>query len=190
MRDRIRYYVVKNGNAFWAPGKQALAFGFSASVPLGPAGEDAQKRAIGWNAKWDKRHDKAERRRTYPPGTLGHFYEYFRNTTAWKIMEPRTREDYERAWPEIEARFAKTVITRINADDSERFHADLHPAHNAKSDTSWNEAHRTLKIWRALLNAIVSYGFRPSAPIGRVSNPAPSFCESGKRAHCTCDACF
>lgn len=173
MPDRIRYYIVKNGNAFWAPGKQADAFSFPRSQPLGPDGEEAMKAAIGLNAKWDKRKDKAKRALTWPAGSLGHFYDYFRSTTAWRMMEPRTREDYDRAWPEIESRFAKHTITRISADDSEAFHAELHPVHNSKSEMSWNEAHRTLKIWRALLNALVSYGFRPSAPIGRVSNPAP-----------------
>lgn len=173
MPDRIRYYIVKNGNAFWAPGRQADTFSFPRSQPLGPAGEDAKKRAIEWNAKWDKRHNKAPVRRAYPQGTLGHFYEYFQTTTAWKIMEPRTREDYERAWPEIERRFGKTLFTKITADDSERFHAEIHPAHNPGSDFSHNEAHRTLKAWRALLNALVSYELRAMAPIGRVSNPAP-----------------
>lgn len=173
MRDRIRYYVVKRGKAFWAPGRQADAFSFARSVPLGDAGEDAQKAAIGWNAKWDQRHVKAAPVRVYPPGSLGHFYEVFRTKTAWALMEPRTREDYERAWPEIEARFGSTLITKISADDSERFHAEIHPAHNPKSDMSANEAHRTLKSWRALLNALVSYELRTVAPIGRVTNPQP-----------------
>lgn len=173
MADRIRYYRVKNANAFWAPGKQALAFSFPASQPLGPAGESAMQAAIGWNAKWDKRHEKPQRKAAYPVGTLGHFYERFQATTAWRIMEARTHEDYERAWPLIEKRFGQTLVTKISADDSERFHAELHPAHNAKSTVSANEAHRTLKIWRALLNALVSYELRVTAPIGRVPNPAP-----------------
>ena len=171
MRDRIRYYVVKNGNAFWAPGRQADAFHFARSVPLGPAGEDAQKRALEWNTKWDKRREKPQP--TYRRGSVGQFYEYFRASTAWRLMEPRTREDYDRAWPEIEARFAAKLLTEITAETSERFHADLHPAHNAKSAASWNEAHRTLKVWRALLNAMRDYGVLARAPIGRVPNPAP-----------------
>lgn len=173
MPDRIRYYRVKGANAFWEPGKQARAFGFQASVPLGPAGEDAQKAAIGWNTKWDKRHDKAPRKLDYPVGTLGHFYSVFQTKTAWRLMDERTREDYERTWPEIEARFGRMLISKITADTSEAFHAEIHPAHNPKSAWSWNAAHRTLKNWRALLNAMKDYGILASAPIGRVSNPAP-----------------
>jgi hypothetical protein len=171
MPDRIRYYREKNGNAFWAPGKQAEAFSFPASQPLGPAGEEAKKLAIGWNAKWDKRHEK--RAPDYKPGTLGHFYSVFRTKTAWRIMDERTREDYERTWPEIERRFGKTLVHKISADDSERFHAEIHPAHNPKSEMSANAAHRTLKNWRALLNAMAAYNILAKAPIGRVPNPAP-----------------
>lgn len=82
MPDRIRYYVEKNGNAFWAPGKQADAFSFPRSQPLGPAGPAAMAAAIGWNAKWDKRKDKPARVQNYPKGSLGQFYEYFQSTTT------------------------------------------------------------------------------------------------------------
>lgn len=173
MADRIRYYRVKNGNAFWAPGKQADAFSFPRSQPLGPHGPAAMLEALTWNGKWDKRHEKPRRKLEYPAGSLGHFYERFKTKTAWAIMEARTHEDYERAWPVIEKKFGAKLITQITADDSERFHVEIHPAHNPKSAMSANEAHRVLKIWRALLNALVSYELRAQAPIGRVPNPAP-----------------
>lgn len=174
MRDRIRYYVVKNGNAFWAPGAQALALSLPASQPLGPDNEDAKKLALDWNARLDKARKPDKRTPAYPPGTLGFFYlDYFKRKAAWAIMEPRTREDYERAWTIIGPRFAAKHVTKITADDSERLHVALHPAHNPKSTLSANEAHRTLKVWRALLNALRDYEFRTLAPIGRVSNPAP-----------------
>lgn len=177
MADRVRYYIVKRGNAFWAPGKFGESYGFPKSQPLGPHGPDAIASAVIWNGRLDEARAAAREPskpvRTYPTGSLGHFYEAFQGKTAWKLMAPRTREDYERAWPEIERRFGAKLLTRISADDSERFHAEIHPAHNDASTYSWNEAHRTLKIWRALLSALVSYELRPTAPIGRVSNPAP-----------------
>ncbi len=177
MPDRVRYYIVKRGNAFWSPGQFGAQYGLPKSQPLGPAGPEAIAAAVIWNGKLDEARAAARapmrRERTYPPGSLGHFYEVFKSKTAWRLMAPRTRDDYERAWPEIEARFGRTLVTKISADDSERFHAELHPAHNEASTYSWNEAHRVLKIWRALLSALVSYEIRASAPIGRVSNPAP-----------------
>lgn len=176
MGDHVRYYTVKNGRAFWAPGKFGASYGFPKSQPLGPAGPRALAAAALWNGRLDAARAAQSASavvRTYPPGSLGHFYEVFKTKTAWRLMAPRTRDDYERAWPEIEARFGSRLVTRISADDSERFHAELHPAHNEGSECSWNEAHRVLKVWRALLSALVSYEIRDSAPIGRVSNPAP-----------------
>src|SRR5690606_32510509 len=88
-------------------------------------------------------------------------------------LKPRTREDYERCWPEIERRFGHVDIDDITPDMSERFHADIHPIHNDDSDYSWNQAQRILKVWRTLLNALVVYELRDHAPIGRLSNPVP-----------------
>lgn len=177
MGDYVRYYTIKNGRAFWTPGKFGASYGLPKSQPLGPAGPDALAAAATWNGRLDSARTAArsaiEVVRKYPPGSLGHFYEVFKTKTVWGLMAPRTRDDYERAWPDIETRFGTRLVTRISADDSERFHAELHPAHNEGSGYSWNEAHRILKVWRALLSALVSYGLRTSAPIGRVANPAP-----------------
>jgi len=174
MPDRIRYYRAKGGNAFWEPGKQAEVFGLPKSQPLGPAGTASQQRAIEWNAKLDAARKGEDRPvRIFSEGSLGHFYAVFRTKTAWRLMEPRTREDYERAWPEIESRFGHEIVEDLNADHSERFHADIHPVHNSESVFSHNEAHRVLKVWRALLSAMEAYNIIDKAPIGRVSNPAP-----------------
>lgn len=177
MGDQVRYYTVKKGRAFWAPGKFGSSYGFPKSQPLGPAGPAALAAAVIWNGRLDDARAASRSATavvpTHPLGSLGHFYEVFRTKTAWRLMALRTRDDYERAWPEIEARFGTRLCTRISADDSERFHAEIHPAHNEGSPYSWNEAHRILKVWRALLGALVSYEIRASAPIGRVSNPSP-----------------
>lgn len=184
--DRPRYHskAKRNGHAFWAPGKFAEQYGLPRSAPLGLYGPTSFKRAIEWNAKLDSAR---EARRTgarpapaYPRGTLGSFYERFRGTEAWAQMAPRTREDYVRAWPHIEKRYGATLISHITPDESERFHAEIHPAHANKRDKErrdklrWNSAHRVLKVWRALLTALVDYKLIvPPAPIGRVTNPRP-----------------
>jgi hypothetical protein len=54
-------------------------------------------------------------------------------------------------------RLGWTLVSEITPTLSERLHADLHPVHNEASDLSWSEAFRTLKCWRALLNALVAY---------------------------------
>ncbi|MBI1188009.1 MAG: hypothetical protein GC206_11885 [Alphaproteobacteria bacterium] len=182
-QDRPRYYREKGANAFWAPGAFAAQFGFAKSQPLGPAGADAKAAAIKLNEKLDaarRAHRAGETAPArYKPGSLGAFYEAFQRGEAWGQMEKRTREDYERAWPHIEKRFGDALVSRITADQSERFHVEIHPAHANPRDKAglkklpWNTAHRTLKVWRALLTALEDYEIRDKAPIGRVTNPAP-----------------
>lgn len=183
--DRPRYYFIKrNRRAYWMPGKFGASYGFDTSIALGPDGAEAKAEAIRLNEKLDAarkaRRDGEAAKVHYPAGSLGSFYEKFRLTEAWGLMEPATRDGYERAWPHIEKRFGRTLITRITADESERFHVDLHPQHANKRDPkgtmklSWHTAHLVLKVWRLLLTALVSYNVRPApAPIGRVSNPKP-----------------
>lgn len=186
--DRPRYYRTKRTNkrAFWEPGQFGVRHGFAHSVPLGVDGPDAKKKAIEWNAKLDSvrkaKQAGEESPRRYPAFSLGSFYEAFRETEAWAQMAPRTREDYDRVWPHIEKRFGHTRVDQISADDSERFHVDIHPAHkpNKKRDPEgklklpWNTANRVLKIWRSLLAALVTYKqITPPAPVGRVTNPTP-----------------
>lgn len=178
-----RYYRVRRGRAFWEPGQFAAEYAFEKCVALGDDGADAKSAALKWNERLDAarkaKRDGTPKMSRYRPGTLGAFYDWFREQEAWAQMEMRTREDYERAWPHIEKRFADHVVTRITASESEAFHVDIHPSHVNRRDPKgvkklrWNTAHRTLKIWRALMNALVAYELRATAPVGRVTNPAP-----------------
>lgn len=178
---RVRYYRARNGNGFWEPGAFAVQFGLPGSQPCGPDGPDAWAKAEQWNARLDSARLPSPQAPASAPGSLGAFYDLFRTTEAWKALEPRSREDYERAWPILSGwretpaapPLADLQVTAITAFLSERFHADIHPVHNEASSYSWNEAHRTLKIWRALLSAMAAYDVIAKAPIGRVSNPQP-----------------
>jgi hypothetical protein len=173
----IRYYRTRGPgrNGFWEPGAQAEQYGLPKSAPCGPDGPAAWAIAEAWNEKLKAAKVKAPAPPKYPPGSLGSFYLQFQQTKAHIVTrKKRTKEDYERVWPEIERRFGTKLVTQITASDSEDFHVDIHPAHNPESLFSWNEAHRTLKVWRKLLHAMAAYEVRPGvAPIGEVSNPAP-----------------
>lgn len=174
-----RYYRVRKGRAYWEPGRFGKHYGFPMSHALGADGADAKGKALKWNEELDEA--RAGRPPAYPDGSLGRFYfGVFKGSDAWALMEPATQALYERAWPEIDKRFGKTVLTEIRAIDSERFHTDIHPRHENKRDPrgklklSWHKAHMVLKHYRLLLSALVDYGLLPApAPVGRVSNPSP-----------------
>jgi hypothetical protein len=180
-RVRIRYYRPPRNGAegpgFWEPGKQADTFNLPRSVPCGPDGPAAWAIAQSWNTKLDAaRRGEDQPTAVYPKGTFGSFWEKFRRTPSWDAMAPRTREDYWRAWTVIEPRFARCLVTRITAIESERFHLEIHPVHadpKKRTALSWAEAWRVLKCWRAVINALEHYGVLARAPIGRISNPAP-----------------
>lgn len=55
MTGKIPYYYVspKNGRAYWRPNKRMMRVGFGC-VALGPAGEEAEQEARGWNVRWQK----------------------------------------------------------------------------------------------------------------------------------------
>lgn len=171
MAAKIRYYTVDNGRAYWRPGRHARAMGFR-TTPLGPDGSAAMTAAIRLNDELDRvRAGDAPSigapDEKWPPGSLGHFYLKLHELDAFAALAPRTREDYSRAWRHIAPRFGVFSVSQITPADSERFHLDI------QESLSPSEAFRTLKIWRVLLNALVSYGVRATAPIGRVPNRAP-----------------
>ena len=190
--DRPRYYRVRRTRAFWEPGAWGARFGFAGSVPLGEDGPDAKAKAIHWNAKLDAARATADQppvpaKSSYPPGSLGSFFEKWTGldggggSEAWRLKAPRTQAEYIRSWPHIAKRFGGVLITRISPVASEQFHVDIHPSHprhpqrdpKGAMKLGHTDAHRVLKNWRSILQALVAHGLLPTAPIGQVSNPAP-----------------
>lgn len=178
----LRYVSESRGRLFWKPRKiDCEKYHFARSAPLGPKGVEAWKAADAWN----KRLDRARRgekepestRKVYKERTLGDFFERFQGTPKWETMDPRTRDDYHRAWEVIDPKFGDTLIAQITPVVSERFHLSIHPVHNKKKldpeRLTWPKAWRVLKGWRGILNAMESYGVVHKAPIGKISNPPP-----------------
>lgn len=184
-RDRIRHYVVRRGRAFWQPTKKMRELGF-ASVPLGLPGPDAVKLAAQWNQRWDATRtgqapspalsdaknlspERAEALTVYPPHSLGAAFRDYRATHEWAKKSPRTREEWQRSW-----RWMKPVFGDV--DPRTVTMADLSAWRETISQTvSNNEAHRALKIWRALwkIAAALQYCSREADPSLGVRNTAP-----------------
>ena len=169
----IPYSVVRGGNRYWALGKaRAAGSPVPASEALGPEGFAAQRKALAyydaWQA-WKQGPAPEDRLGGWPPGSLGAFY------VAWKRTEDfttdkaeRTREEYDWCWNRhIAPAFGRTLIGRITVADSETFHRRM------RKELSASEAHRTLKIWRALLSVLEKKHLIAKAPIGNVNNPMP-----------------
>ncbi len=187
MGKEIRHYVVKRKTrrAFWQPTKKMRRLGFS-SVPLGLDGPDAVKLAEEWNLRWDRARsgvtlapaladaanlspDRAEALTIYPPRSLGAAFREYRLTHEWARKAPRTREEWYRAWRWIKPVFGDTdprTVRLSTISDWRQAIAD---------SVSVGEAHRSLKIWRALwkVAAALHYCARDADPSLSVVNTAP-----------------
>jgi hypothetical protein len=171
---QIPYYVIRKGRGYWITTKTMQAAGFSSCIACGPDGPEAWKTAQEWNARWQAARtgrDPAPKR-VWPRGSLGEAFDRFRRSHEWAGKEPRTREDWERGWRYIEPIFADVAPRTVNFEHMDVWYATL------KAQKSIGEAHRAMKIWRALWQVAASmhycvgehdpsFGIRRETPLGR-----------------------
>lgn len=171
---RIPYSCVRGGARYWQLGEQrAEGTGVPAYQALGPDGEAAQAKALSLYAAYRRKvinETPEDKHGGFPPGSLGAFYHAWKKTPDFKTdKSERTQEEYDDIWNRrIKAEFGSTLLGRLTVSDSEAFHRRI------KRELSPSEAHRTLKIWRALLSVLEKKHLVPRAPIGAVTNPMPA----------------
>jgi integrase len=149
------------------------AMGFQA-VACGPDGPDAWRSAQDWNERWQRarRGTEPPPKHVWPRGSLGEAFERFRRTEIWKAKKPRTREDWERGWKHIAPIFADVAPHTVTLEDVDGWYAALKDAAGVR------EAHRAVKIWRALWQVAgamhycepdhdPTFGIRRETPQGR-----------------------
>lgn len=183
-RGRPRHYVVKRGRAFWQPTPAMKRAGFQ-PVPLGADGPTAFKLAEEWNRRWDATRtgqvpspalasaknlspELSEELTVYPPRSLGAAFRQYRKTEEWRRKAPRTREDWWRGWKRIKPVFGDVDPRTVRLDDVSAWRAAI------EETVSLREAHRALKIWRALWKVAAALGFciRDADPSLGVRNTA------------------
>ncbi len=173
---KIPYYSVrKGGGGFWLSTKSMQAKGFPSSVPCGPDGPDAWKIAQEWNARWQAARTGREPapKHVWPRGSLGEAFDRFRRTETWKTDKAhRTREDWDRGWNHIAPIFGDLAPRTVTLEHVDAWY------HALKVMKSVAEAHRAMKIWRALWQVAAamhycsadqdpSFGTRRETPKGR-----------------------
>lgn len=173
----LHYTRQKRGRLFWEPTKEMREKGFFAK-PLGGVDDpQAIAEAKRLYKAWLVEKEQGDRPTAYPNGTLGGFYDRYRNTEKWRGKAPRTREDYERAWKHIDTwrperdgpTLSRTTLGRITTECCERFAAYLEDEHSP------NERHRTIKSLKHLMaEAVVRLRLGYASPASKVSNPMPA----------------
>ena len=174
---KIRYYITRQQPArpkwgYWAPclarrssktGKieptLMAELGFK-HVDCGEHGPLAWAIAQSWNERWDAArlaHERGELiaapakiERSYPAGSLGEGFGRYRSTQTWLKKKPRTREDWERGWKLIEPLFGDVDPSTVALEHVDAWYAAL------LERVGVREAHRAMKIWRALWRVVAS----------------------------------
>jgi hypothetical protein len=182
---KIPYYTVRrNGRGFWEPRPHMRALGFY-SVPCGPDGPEARKIAELWNQHWrDVKNGRApspalaannlspeqsEELTVYPPRSLGEAFRRYRRTDEWTTTKaPRTREDWWRCWRHIKPIFGDCDPRTVSLEDISAWRRKI------EDRISLREAHRCVKIWRAMwkVSAALGYCIRDADPSLGVRNRA------------------
>lgn len=162
---KIPYYVVKGGRAYWQPVLEMRAKGFLPK-PLGPAGDAAEKAALALYHHWLKGEPPTGK--AWPRGSIGEGWERWRRTDTWMGKAERTREEWERVWDRIEPFFAKLPPRSMTLELVEEWYGFV------KDSVSLREAHRCIKVWRALWRVLASFGYceRDADPSLAIRNTA------------------
>jgi hypothetical protein len=183
-KHQIPYYTVRrNGRGFWEPKPHMRELGFY-SVPCGEDGHEARALAERWNERWravkqgkapspiaadNLSPEQAEHLTVYPPKSLGEAFRRYRTTDAWgKDKKPRTREDWWRAWKHIKPVFGDCNPRTVSLEHISDWRSAI------EKKVSLREAHRCLKIWRAMwkIAAALGYCVRDADPSLGVRNRA------------------
>jgi hypothetical protein len=113
--------------------------------------------------------EQAEELTVYPPRSLGDAFRRYRRTDEWATgKKPRTREDWWRAWRQIKPIFGDVAPHTVSLEDIRAWRKEI------ECRISLREAHRCLKIWRAMwkVSAALGYCVRDADPSLGVRNKA------------------
>lgn len=147
-------------------------------VDCGQDGPAAWAHAELWNSRWDETFAKWQRgeiddvgkvvpvstERIWPPNSIGEGFARFRASATWAKKKPRTREDWLRGWKYIEPVFGDVDPRTIAFEDLDAWYGGdpENPkivgllAPREQGGIGVREAHRAMKIWRALWNVLAA----------------------------------
>ncbi len=111
---------------------------------------------------------QSEELTVYPPRSLGAAFRDYRRTDEWKGKKPRTREDWWRGWKRIKPVFGDCDPRTVTLGDLSAWRKAI------EETVSLREAHRALKIWRAMwkVAAALKYCVRDDDPSLGIRNRA------------------
>lgn len=140
-------------------------------IDCGEDGPHAWMIAESWNKKWDAalaayRAGKAvddiragAGERVWPGNSIGEAFVKYKRLATWAAKKPRTQEDWERAWKLIEPYFGDVDPRTVTLEGVDLWYGGDPKDPSVKGllqTVGVREAHRAMKIWRALWKNILA----------------------------------
>jgi integrase len=98
--------------------------------------------------------EQSEELTVYPPRSLGEAFRRFRKTKEWSEgKKPRTREDWWRVWSRMKPVFGDCDPRTVTLEEVDAWRAMI------EETVSLREAHRCVKIWRAMWKVAAACGY-------------------------------
>jgi hypothetical protein len=166
---RLPYYTVKKGRGYWQP-TAAMQKAGARPTPCGDDGPAAWALARAayddWQAKQKEEETLSSR---FGEGTLAAAFAEYRQTQEWATKAARTREEWNRCWALIGPAFGPCRPSTVTLAQISTFRRMV------EANVSLREAHRCIKIWRALwrVSAALKYCLRDADPSLGVRNVEP-----------------
>jgi hypothetical protein len=165
-QDKIRYLLYVSGKWRWRPTKTMRAHGFKLINFEKELTAADMARAIALNAEWDRVRTGAqdaagEPEHVYPAGSVGEGYQRATKLRAAeraakgivRSKEQIKRDDWPRAWKWLGSVFADRDPKTVSPE------ALLALRSRVTQRVSATEAHRVIKVWRALWKKLEAFGY-------------------------------
>jgi hypothetical protein len=164
--DKIRYLLLVSGKWRWRPTKAMRARGFRLVTFDNELTVRDKARAIALNAEWDRvragmQTAVSELEPVYPAGSVGDGYQRAVKLRAAeraakgivRTKEQTKRDDWPRAWKWIGLVFGDRDPKTVTPE------ALLALRSKVAARVSATEAHRVIKVWRALWKKLEAFGY-------------------------------
>lgn len=169
VKVRIPYYRVKKGLGYWEPTREMREAGLG-PVACGPDGADAWRKAQEQNKAWAAfKKGNLPAQSSALRGSLEEAFARYRATPEWAHKADRTQEEWNRAWARIRPYFGAAAPATVTLELISRWRLKI------ERQVSVREAHRCVKIWRALWRVAAAQGYcqRDADPSLGVRNKEP-----------------
>ncbi len=166
-QERERYVVQRKGRWYYVPTKAMKQAGFR-NESLGADLFEANQRAAGLNAEWDKIRGEEKPSQKIESGTISWLFDEFEKDPAWYgKLSYRTQESYDRMFRRLKPEYGDLRAKSLERRHCRFIYTSLFKAHGP------HVAKDTMKCFRRVMRYAVEIGVRDDNPATELSIVEP-----------------